>query len=124
MGEYLDATFAALSHPTRRDMLLRLARGGSTVGDIAALYDVSLNSVSKHLMVLEEARLVQRRIEGRTHHISLAPEPLRDAAEWLDLYRGFWEGRLDALAEFLSRKRGAQHDARSPHRPKTGRPTR
>lgn len=124
MVEYLDATFSALSHATRRDILARLSLGESTVSDLAAPYDMSLNSVSKHLMILEQAGLVTRRIEGRVHHISLNPEPLHTASEWLQLYRAFWEERLDALAEFLSRKKGAHHAARGPHHPTTRGPTR
>jgi DNA-binding transcriptional ArsR family regulator len=115
MVEYLDVTFSALSDPTRRDILARLALGESTVGDIAAPYRMSLNATSKHLKVLENARLVIRRVEGRVHYIRLNPEPLRTASEWLDRYRAFWEHRLDALEEFLARKRGAQHGARDPH---------
>ena len=118
MVEYLDTTFAALSHHTRRDILARLSLGESTVGDIAAAYDVSLNAVSKHLKVLENAGLVTRRVEGRVHHIGLEPEPLRTASEWIEFYRGFWEERLDALDEFLARKKGAQRGARHPHHPK------
>jgi DNA-binding transcriptional ArsR family regulator len=117
MVDYLDATFAALADPTRRDILARLALGESTVSDIAAPYRMSLNATSKHLKVLEKAGLVTRRIEGRVHHISLNPEPLRTAAEWLDHYRAYWEQRLDALEEFLARKKGARHDARGPHHP-------
>jgi DNA-binding transcriptional ArsR family regulator len=124
MVEYLDTTFAALSDPTRRDILTRLARGEATVSDIAAPYDVSLNAVSKHLMVLENAGLVKRRIEGRVHRIGLNPEPLRTASEWLEFYRAFWEGRLDALEKFLTRKKGAPHGARGPHHPKNRRHTR
>lgn len=108
MVESYDATFAALAHVTRRDILARLALGESTVGDIADAYDMSLNAVSKHLMVLEKAKLVRRRIEWRVHYISLNPEPLRTAAEWLDIYRVFWEKRLDALEEFLAHKKGTR----------------
>jgi len=119
-----DATFAALSHTTRRDILSRLALGESTVSDIADAYDMSLNAVSKHLMVLENAGLVTRRIEWRAHYISLNPEPLRNISEWLDLYRAFWEERLDALEHFLARRKGARHGARNPHHPKTRRHSR
>jgi DNA-binding transcriptional ArsR family regulator len=127
MGEYLDTTFAALSHATRRDILARLTLGESTVGDIAAPYQVSLNTISKHLTVLEQAGLVTRRIEGRVHHLRLNPEPLGTASEWLQLYRSFWEQRLDALDDFLSRKarkKGTSHGTRSPHHAKARRPTR
>jgi DNA-binding transcriptional ArsR family regulator len=121
MVEYLDATFAALADPTRRDILARLALGDATVGDIAAPYDMSLNATSKHLRVLENAGLVTRRVEGRVHRISLNPEPLRTASEWLEIYRAFWENRLDALEQFLARKKGAAHGARRPHHPKNRR---
>ncbi|MGH8529783.1 MAG: ArsR/SmtB family transcription factor [Nevskiales bacterium] len=109
MVDLNSTTFAALAHPTRRDVLARLALGEATVGDIADAYDMSLNAVSKHLKVLEKAKLVRRRIEWRVHYISLNPEPLRTAAEWLDFYRGFWERRLDALEQFLAHKKGVRH---------------
>lgn len=118
MVEYLDTTFAALSDPTRRDILARLALSASTVSEIAAPYDISLNAVSKHLMVLENAGLVSRRVEGRVHHLQLNPRPLRTAAEWLEIYRAFWEERLDALEQFLARKKGLHHGRRAPHHPK------
>ena len=121
MVEYLDATFAALSDATRRDILARLALGGSTVSEIAAPYEVSLNAVSKHLMVLENAGLVTRRIEGRTHHLTLNPEPLRTAAQWLEIYRAFWEERLDALEDFIARKKGMERARRTSHHPKNRR---
>jgi DNA-binding transcriptional ArsR family regulator len=121
MVERLDTTFAALADPTRRHILGRLALGESTVSDIAAPYAVSLNAVSKHLMVLENAGLVRRRIEGRVHRIGLNPEPLRTASDWLEVYRAFWEQRLDALEKFLARKKGAPHGARGPHHPKNRR---
>ena len=110
MVDSYDSTFAALAHPTRRDILSRLRRGESTVSDIAGAYDMSLNAVSKHLMVLEKARLIRRRIEWRVHYISLNPEPLQAAAGWLETYRAFWEQRLDALEQFLVRKKGKKHE--------------
>ena len=117
MVEYLDVTFAALSDATRRDILARLARGEASVGDIAAPYDMSLNAVSKHLMTLESARLVTRRIEGRVHYLRLNPAPLREASDWLAFYQAFWQSRLDALESFLARKKGAPHGARTAPRP-------
>jgi DNA-binding transcriptional ArsR family regulator len=110
MVEYavLDAAFAALSDPTRRDILARLTSGDANVGQLADRYEMSLNAVSKHLMALERAGLIRREIVGREHRLSLDPRPLRAASEWLDLYREFWEGRLDALEMFLAkRKKGA-----------------
>ena len=111
MVDSYDSTFAALAHPTRRDILSRLRRGESTVGDLAGAYELSLNAVSKHLMVLEKAQLIRRRIEWRVHYISLNPEPLQAAAGWLETYRAFWEQRLYALESFLVRKKGSRHES-------------
>jgi DNA-binding transcriptional ArsR family regulator len=72
---------------------------------MAHLFDLSLGGVSKHLKVLEQAGLIQREIQGRTHYCSLEAARLREAAEWLDYYRHFWEGRLDALESFLEKKK-------------------
>lgn len=105
MVDNLNATFTALADPTRRDILSRLASGELTVSDLAEPYAMSLNAVSKHLKVLEGASLIRRRVEGRTHHISLHAEPLGRATEWLEFYRAFWEGRLDALETFLANKK-------------------
>src|SRR5260221_1445753 len=108
MVEYtdtLDKTFHALAHPIRREMLARLTHKRFTVLEMAQLFDLSLNGVSKHLKVLEQAGLIQREIQGRTHYCSLEAERLREAAEWLDYYRHFWEGRLDALESFLEKKK-------------------
>lgn len=98
---HLDATFAALSDPTRRAILARLAQGESTVSELAAPFDVSLPAVSKHLRVLESAGLLRREIDGRIHRCRLAPEPMKDAARWIEHYRAFWENQFDALAKFL-----------------------
>lgn len=109
MVDSYDSTFAALAHPTRRDILGRLRQGESTVGELAQAYELSLNAVSKHLMVLEKASLIRRRIEWRAHYISLNPEPLQAAAQWLEQYRRFWEQSLDGLEAFLVRKKGKPH---------------
>ena len=97
----LDATFAALANPTRRSLLDRLAQGEATVGELAEPYQMSLAGISKHLRVLEEAGLVQRRVVGRVHHLSLDGAPIGDAAVWLLRYRRFWQESLDALAAYL-----------------------
>lgn len=99
----LDDTFAALAHPTRRDLLRRLAQGEATVSELAAPYEVSLAAVSRHLQVLEQAGLLRRRVEGREHRLSLEAEPMRTAAVWLTNYRRFWQESLDAL-ETLARE--------------------
>lgn len=93
----LDETFAALAHPTRRDMVRRLGQGAATVSELAEPYHVSLAAISKHIQVLERAGLAQRRVSGRVHTISLNAAPLRSAAEWLAYQREFWADSLDAL---------------------------
>jgi DNA-binding transcriptional ArsR family regulator len=102
----LDATFSALSDPTRRAILSRLAEGPASVTEIAAPFDISLPAVSKHLRVLEQAGLMRRQVEGRVHTCHLNAAPLREATGWLAAYRRFWEGQLDSLAQFLEETRG------------------
>ena len=97
----LDDTFQALSDPTRRTLLTRLAAGEATVTQLAAPFDMSLAAVSKHLQVLERAGLVSRRVDGRTHHLSLEASPLLEALTWLAAYRDFWDVSLAALSELL-----------------------
>ena len=97
----LDRTFAALSDPTRRAILARLAGGEATVTELASPFEISLPAVSRHLRVLEKAGLLARTRQGRIHHCRLSPGALRQAADWLAFYRRFWEGRLDDLAEYL-----------------------
>jgi len=97
----LDKTFGALSDPTRRAILSRLARGTATVTEVAEPFDISLPAVSKHLKVLERAGLLARKKEGRIYHLSLNPSPLSQAADWIQVYERFWEGQLDVLANFI-----------------------
>jgi len=98
----LDATFAALSDPTRRAILARLAETpDATVGELARPFAMSLPAVSKHLRVLEDAGLLARRREGREHHCRVLAEPMKTASEWISRYERFWEGRLEALARYL-----------------------
>jgi DNA-binding transcriptional ArsR family regulator len=104
----LDKTFHALAHPIRRDMLAYLTRKRFTVLEMAQMFDLSLNGVSKHLKVLEQAGLIEREIKGRTHYCSLKVEQLREVAQWLDYYRQFWEGRLDALERFVEKNKREQ----------------
>jgi DNA-binding transcriptional ArsR family regulator len=102
----LDDIYAALAHPVRREILARLREGPGTVTGLAEPFDLSLWAVSKHISVLEDASLLRRRVEGRVHHLSLEPAPLGEAAAWLQAYREFWEGRLDALDAVLRGSRG------------------
>ena len=97
----LDATFRALSDPTRRAILARLSEGDATVGELAAPFDVSRPAISKHLRVLERAGLVDRMRDGRTSRCALDARPMREAADWVATYRGFWEAQLDALASYF-----------------------
>ena len=97
----LDRTMLALADPTRRAILQRLARGEARVTELARPFAISLNSVSKHIRVLERAALVRRRRAGREHLLSFDPEPLDEAAAWIEAQRAFWSERLDALEREL-----------------------
>jgi DNA-binding transcriptional ArsR family regulator len=99
----LNRTFAALADPTRRRILAHLARGNHRVTHLARPHAMSLPAVSKHLRVLEKAGLLRRRRYGRVHEIELDAGPLRQAAQWVEDYRKFWEGSLDRLAEYLEK---------------------
>ena len=100
-ADALSATFAALSDPTRRALLTRLARGNATVKELAAPFDLSLPAISKHLKVLERAGLVTRGKEAQWRPVQLRARPLREAAGWLETYRELWEQRFDRMAEYL-----------------------
>jgi len=97
----LDQTLLALADPTRRAILQRLSRGSARVTEIAEPFEISLNSVSKHIRTLERARLVQRRREGREHILSFNPQPLDELASWIENKRAFWTARLDDLEREL-----------------------
>jgi len=97
----LDLVFAALSDATRRGLLTRLIEGEATVGALAEPLQMSLPAVSKHLRVLEDAGLLKRRVEGRTHFISANPKPLREAVNWIERHRQMWEGSFDRLAALV-----------------------
>jgi DNA-binding transcriptional ArsR family regulator len=103
----LDRTFAALSDPTRRHILDRLAEGPATLGELARPFDITLPGLMKHVRVLEEARLVVTEKKGRTRECRLGSEQLDDAARWIATHRGRWERRLERLEGYLERQRGA-----------------
>ena len=98
----LDSIFASLADPTRRDMLRRVAGQELTISEIAVPYDISLAAVSKHLKILEKARLIIKRRQGKQQYVQLAPYAFRDATEYLEWYRQVWEQRLDALEQLLN----------------------
>src|ERR1700691_3501239 len=106
----LDAAFQALGDRTRRALLARLAPGPAMVTELARPFDMSLPAVSRHIRVLENAGLIARSVDGRVHQCSLAAAPMKTAEAWLDRYRRFWEGSLDALARLVEAQ-GEQHDA-------------
>ena len=97
----LDRVFQALSDSTRRSILSRIATAELSISDIATPYDLSFAAVSKHLKVLEQARLIARRKSGSFQMIRLNPEALKNADQWLRFYQQFWSTRLDALKDLL-----------------------
>ncbi len=103
-SDRLDEVFAALSDPTRRHIVERLARADElTAGAIAADFSISLPAVSKHLKVLERCGLLRRKVVGREHHCRLNPRAMRRAATWLEAQERFWNASFDKLDELLSR---------------------
>jgi DNA-binding transcriptional ArsR family regulator len=101
----LDNVFGAMADPTRRAILRELGSSPARVTDIAKRFPVSLNAISKHLMVLERAGLVQREIRGRDHICRLDLRPMRKASAWMEEMHAFWEARLDALELHVAEKR-------------------
>jgi DNA-binding transcriptional ArsR family regulator len=111
MGEcsgVLDRVFSAVSDPTRRAILARLADSDARVTDLAAAFPISLNSTSKHIRVLERAGLVRRSIRGREHILTLDAAPLADAAGWIEHYRAFWSEQLASLDAFVTGARNSE----------------
>jgi DNA-binding transcriptional ArsR family regulator len=103
-SEQLDATFIALADPTRRAILARLMTGEASVNELAEPFSISQPAVSKHLKILERAGLVSRSAEGTRRPVKIEAGPMKDAVDWLEKYRKFWEAsysRLDALLEAL-----------------------
>lgn len=99
--QQLDLVFSALADPTRRAILARLAQGEARVTEVAQPFPISLNSVSKHIRMLERAKLVRRRVEGREHFLELTPAPLDEAAEWIAKQKTLWAWRLGELEKVL-----------------------
>ena len=97
----LDATFSALADPTRRAILAKLARGERSVTELAKPFDMSLPAISKHLKVLERARLIERGRDAQFRPCRLNPKPLREAADWVEQYTKAWDERLDRLDDYL-----------------------
>jgi len=99
--DHLDTTFAALADPTRRAILARLASGEASVTELAEPFTMSLPAISKHLKVLERAGLIARGREAQWRPCRLEAGPLKQAADWLEHYRRFWDQSLDRLEDYL-----------------------
>src|SRR5215831_13351386 len=97
--EVLDATFAALADSTRRAMLARLAQGEASVNELARPFGLALPTISKHLAVLERARLIEKRRDATRRLCRMRLEPLNQASEWISKYTSFWSSTLDSLEE-------------------------
>jgi DNA-binding transcriptional ArsR family regulator len=101
----VNDSFKALAHPVRRGIVERLARGEATVGEATGGFGVSKSAISKHLKVLEEAGVIARVIDGRTHRLALDIATLGEAGDWIDRQRDVWERMLDGVDDYL-RERG------------------
>jgi DNA-binding transcriptional ArsR family regulator len=115
----LDATLTALADPTRRAILRRLGSGEARVTELAAPFPISLNSVSKHIRMLERAGLVRRRRAGREHFLSFDPRPLDATARWIEEQRAAWTARLQALDALLQEEDRSQASHRAAATKKT-----
>ena len=98
-------TFKALAHPLRRDIVERLSGGTATVGEVTGDFGVSKPTISRHLKLLEEAGVVSRVIDGRTHRLVLRPEALAEASDWIESQRTRWERLFDVVGEYLDERR-------------------
>ena len=97
--------FRALAHPLRRDIVERLSGGSATVGEVTRDFGVSKPTISRHLKTLEEAGVVTRVVDGRTHRLALRPETLADTSDWIDKQRARWERLFDVVGDYLEEKK-------------------
>ncbi|HEY4041909.1 MAG TPA: metalloregulator ArsR/SmtB family transcription factor [Rhodopila sp.] len=112
----LSVTFSALADPTRRAILTRLASGPASVSDLAEPFDISLPAISKHLKVLERAGLIVQGRSAQSRPRRLEAERLKEAADWLDRYRTFWNQSLDRLETYLTSAKEGSRDDPGEHR--------
>lgn len=105
---HLDAAFSALSNPTRRSIVDRLARGEAAINELAKPFAMSQQAISKHLAYLEKARLIKKRREGREQYCSLKAEAIREVAAWTENYRRLWEERFTRIDALLDEMRAKQ----------------
>ena len=113
--DILSTTFAALADPTRRQILARLAQGQATVTELAAPFDLSLPAISKHLKVLQRARLIEQGRQAQWRPCRLNPAPLRDAADWIGQYRRHWEESFERLDAYLRDIQADQEQHKEAH---------
>ena len=104
MNAALNDVFFALADPTRRAILGRLVEGPATVGALAGPFDISAPAISKHIKILDRAGLIERSVVGREHHCRLHPQAFKEAEDWLNFHRTFWETRLDELETVLQQE--------------------
>lgn len=109
--DQLSSTFAALADPTRRDILAHLMSGEATVSELAEPFDISMPAISKHLKVLERAGLISRSREAQSRPCRIEPEPLKNAADWMENYRIVWEKRLNRLHDYLHALKAKEMEA-------------
>jgi DNA-binding transcriptional ArsR family regulator len=98
-------TFRALAHPLRRDIVERLSAGTATVGEVTRDFGVSKPTISRHLRTLEEAGVVSRVIDGRTHRLALRPEALAEASDWIQTQHDRWERLFDVVGDYLEERK-------------------
>jgi len=110
MQDSLDATFAALAHPARRDILGRLAKGEATVNQLAEPFDMSLPAISKHIKVLEDAGLITRTRNAQFRPCTLNPAALQAVSDWTEQYRHIWQARFDAMDYALKQMKEQDND--------------
>jgi DNA-binding transcriptional ArsR family regulator len=101
-------TFRALAHPLRREIVERLSTGTATVGEVTRDFGVSKPTISRHLRTLEEAGVVSRVIDGRTHRLTLRPEALAEASDWIQTQRERWERLFDVVGDYLEERKELQ----------------
>lgn len=100
--QQLNKIFSALSDPTRRAMLLRLAEEDMSVSDLSMPFKMTKSAITKHVKILESAGLLKRTIDGRVHYCRFEAKPLKQATQWMQFYELFWNNKFDALDTFLT----------------------
>lgn len=118
--DQLSVTFAALCDPTRRAIIARLAGGERSVTELAEPHDMSLPAISKHLRVLEQSGLIERSRDAQRRPCRLKPAPLKEAVDWLEAYRQFWEQSFDRLEAYLQELQAGKRTSDGKKRPPAG----